>query len=399
MSGPTRRPTPSRTADSTAVDKLRFFQVDRPAHRLDHGGQPTDVVRNFVFLANLAAQEVSGETGTSVSVARAVQRLAGSTESDSLMLVLAEPLGQLPDLPRSELGYPLLSSTTEAGADGEQPELEFHGFVHLSIPQHEDLDAVELEIVLDAAHQPVPGQSPGDTARQVYQLLLAEVSPVARQLGRHVLQLWETHRPEAEFPFLAQLRTAGFRPGLAEIQGVIEVAAAAETGPELPDDVSVAVLHDPNPVPALLPGLLELLHLASVDVPHGELRSEPQEWSPQRLAEAEARRLDTGLEVVSVLLVDAAGPVALCELHRHPASEPGTAEQGVTIVHPRRRGTGLGRAVKIQALRETAGRWPSVERVFTSNALGNTGMLAVNRGLGMRPVSHATAWQRILPTV
>lgn len=367
------------------MPELAFFQVDRPVR----GREPSDAVRTFVFLANLAAQEASGETGSSVSVARAVQRLAGSTESDSLLLVLAA--GSYQGLGHSQLGYPLVPATESE----LEPELDIHGFLHLSIPLHEDTDAVELEIVLDAAHQPIPGSAPEPEGRAVYQRLLAEGARLTRLLGRHVLQLWETHPAAAEAPFSRELRRAGYQAGLSETQGVIELAGLPRA--VLPPELSVVAMADRNPAESLLPGLLELLHLASVDVPHGQLQSEPQEWTRQRLAESESRRADTGLEVLLVMLLDATGPIALCELHRHPASEPGTAEQGVTIVHPRARGRGLGHQVKYQALKAVSDRWPGVERVFTSNALSNTGMLAVNHALGMREISRATAWQLILP--
>lgn len=376
--------------------ELELFQVDRPVP----GQEPSDVVRSFVFLANLAAQEASGETGSSVSVTRAVQRLTGSTESDSLMLVLAEDLSPTSGPPRttaarSGLGHPLLPATV-AGADAE-PELEIHGFVHLSIPLHEDLDAVELELVLDAAHQPLPGAQPDEPARAVYRRLLEEAGLVTAQLNRRVLQLWETHPVSAESPFAGELHRAGYRAGLTETQGVIELSALPDSPPDLPAGVRTEVLSHRCPDPALVPGLLQLLHRAATDAPHGALRTEPQQWTAARLAEAEARRAETGLEVLLALLVDAAGPVALCEIHRHPASEPGSAEQGITVVAPRRRGEGLGHAVKYHALRAVSARWPGVERVYTSNARDNAGMLAVNRGLGVREISRATAWQLVLP--
>lgn len=364
---------------------MQFYQVDRPVPRQ----QASEVVRNFVFLANLAAQEAAGETGASVATDRAVQRLAGSPESDALMLVLAS--GPTADLARSAHGYPLVPATSAA-----EPELDIHGFLHFSIPLHEDTDAVEMEIVLDAGHQPIPGAEPTAEARQVYRQLLAEAARLVAEMGRHVLQLWETHPPAAVSPFAAELTAAGYTAALGETQGVIELSGLPPAAP-IPG-VSAVVLHDRRPPAELLAGVLELLRVASVDVPHGQLRSEPQEWSAERLAESEARRRDTGVEVLLAVLLDAAGPVALCELHRHPASEPGTIEQGVTIVHPRSRGQGLGHQVKYQALTAARQRWPEAHRVFTSNALVNAGMLAVNRALGIREISRATAWQLVLPT-
>lgn len=366
------------------MSELQFYQVDRPVR--DRAA--SDVVRSFVFLANLAAQEAAGDTGASVSTNRAVQRLAGSTESDALMLVLAD--GPAADLGRSGYGYPLVPATS-----APEPELDIHGFLHFSIPLHEDTDTVEVELVLDAAHQPIPGAEPSAQARQVYLRLLTEAARLVAVMGRQVLQLWETHRPAATAPFAAELTASGYAAALCETQGVIELRGLPTAAPT--PGVSVVVLPDRRPPEELLPGVLELLRLASVDVPRGQLRSEPQEWSAQRLAESEAHRRDTGVEVLLAVLIDATGPAALCEIHRHPASEPGTIEQGVTIVHPRVRGRGLGHQVKCQALTAARQCWPGTQRVFTSNALVNLGMLAVNRALGIREISRATAWQLVLP--
>ncbi|QGU07625.1 hypothetical protein COCCU_08505 [Corynebacterium occultum] len=371
-----------------------FFRVARPVR----GQEPSDVVRSFVFMANLAAQEITGETGSSVSAARVVQRLAGSTESDSLMVVMAESGPGMWEID-PDTGHSLLPSTLTEGFADVSEDYEYLGFLHLSIPLREDLAMVELECVLDAEFQPVPGERLTAEGSQVYQSLLAEGESLARTLGRKVIQLWQTH-PVTEDPgaesFAEQLRAAGFLPDLVEVQGVIELFEVSRQSPILPADVGVDYF-DSHLIPdSHLEGVLGLLYQASLDIPHGQLYLEPQRWTRERLAEAEARRLNTGLEVAYVVLSDAAGPVALSELHRHPASEPGTLEQGITVVSPRRRGQGLGRMVKHLALIQAMERWPWAERVYSSGGAQNAGMLHINRSLGMREISRGTAWQKIL---
>lgn len=371
-----------------------FFRVARPVR----GREPSDVVRSFVFMANLAAQEITGETGSSVSAARVVQRLAGSTESDSLMVVMAETApGMWETDPQT--GHSLLPSTLTEGFADVSEDYEYLGFLHLSIPLREDLALVELECVLDAEYQPVPGEQLSPESSQVYRSLLAEGESLARKLGRKVIQLWQAH-PVTDDPgaesFAEQLRAAGFHPDLVELQGVIELFEVSRQAPALPAGVRVDYF-DSHLIPdSHLAGVLDLLYQASLDVPHGQLYIEPQRWTPERLAEAEARRRDTGLEVAYVVLSDASGPVALSELHRHPASEPGTLEQGITVVLPHVRGRGLGRAVKHLSLIHGMERWPWAERVYSSNGTGNTGMISINRSLGMRGISRGTAWQKIL---
>lgn len=357
------------------------------------------MVRSFVFMANLAAQEVTGETGSSVSVARVLQRLAGSPESDSVMVVLADSAPGMWEVD-PESGYPLLPSTVAEEAADPSAELEHLGFLHLSVPLREDLALIEMECVLDATFQPMPGEQLSPEGRQVYQSLLAGGEVLTKRLGRHVIQLWQTHpvipEPAAE-SMAAELIAAGFIAGLEEIQGVIELFEVSRQPPQVPGDVTVAYFDSHILPDSHLSGVLDLLYQASLDVPHGQLYLEPQRWTPERLAEAERRRRDTCLEVLSVVLSDALGPVALSELHRHPASEPGTVEQGITVVLPRGRGRGLSRAVKHLALLKAQERWKWAERVYTSNGKTNPGMLAINRGLGMRQISRGTAWQKVLP--
>lgn len=376
----------------------QFFQIARPHH--EH--EAADVVRSFVFMANLAAQEVTGETGASVSVARVLQRLAGSTESDSLLLVLAESVTDANgyDAPAvSGLGYPLLSATLAPGQPDPAQELEYLGYLHLSLPQLEDRQLAEFECVLDAAYLPVPGQELEADGQAVYTRLLAETELLAHQLDRNILQLWQTHPAEPEVgatALAALLENHGYARGLVELQGLLPLMEISRHPAPLPAGITLTVCHDRALPESLIDGVLALLHQASQDVPRGTLDTEPQAWNRQRLAAAEARRHDTGLEVLLSILCDREGPVALCELHRHPASEPGTVEQGVTVVLPRARGRGLGFAVKHHACVAAQQRWPLAERIYTSNAESNTAVRAINAALGMRPISQGTAWQKIL---
>ena len=64
----------------------QIAQFDRPVA----SEEPSDDLRNFVFMANLAAQEATGDAAASVSVERVFSRLKGSSESDSIMLALVD---------------------------------------------------------------------------------------------------------------------------------------------------------------------------------------------------------------------------------------------------------------------------------------------------------------------
>ncbi|WIM69934.1 hypothetical protein [Corynebacterium suedekumii] len=59
-----------------------FIQLQRPVP----GTEPAVVLRELVFMANLAAQETTGDTATSLSVERLAHRLRGSAVYDSVAL-------------------------------------------------------------------------------------------------------------------------------------------------------------------------------------------------------------------------------------------------------------------------------------------------------------------------
>lgn len=372
-----------------------FHQVDRPASAPGVELTPADVVRTFVFTANLAAQENSGDAASSVSVQRVLHRLRGSAESDSVLLALTDA-PTAPTRGESALGYPLLPATDHTGGDGEQEPTEYLGFVHLNLPLLEDRHVMEFECVLDVGLLPVPGEELSDEARAVYGRLLSEAESVARRLGRSVLQLWLMH-PAAEPPgtgtFARVLSEHGFTAELAEIQGVIELTEPAP--PVLPEGMLCTVVEDYRVPPSLLAGVLGLLTAASTDIPHGGLQAERSVWTPDRLADAAARLRDRGAENQLVVLHDTTGVLALTEFSRHTGSDPEVVEQGVTIVAARARGRGLGRMVKETGLARLRDRWPRVRRVYTSNAVDNRGMRAVNAALGTRTISASSAWQKV----
>src|SRR5699024_9507303 len=85
---------------------------------------PSAAVRTFAFMANLYAQEVSGDPAASASPERVLRRLCGSNESQTCMFALIQgscPLGGV-----SELGETLIPST------GEIPDYDYVGFIHIS---------------------------------------------------------------------------------------------------------------------------------------------------------------------------------------------------------------------------------------------------------------------------
>lgn len=341
---------------------MQLVRLDRPVP----GAEPADDVVNLVFLANLAAQETTGDTASSTSVERVQHRLRGSTEYDTHAFALVAP--------------------------DEDPA----GYLLLSTPLLEDLQVADAEIILDAAHLPLPGTAFEPEGRAVLGQLYDAAETQAARLGRSLVQTWLLHGAD-EAPGTGDwadlLRARGYELGLAEIQGVVEIGGE----PTWPADVRVDIVRDLRFPSGLVKGVLALYHRASVDVPHGGLHADPVDWTTARLAAAAERVRTTRREVVSVVLSDATGPVGISEITRFPGSEPGIAEQGITMIAPSARGHGYGLELKKAALQAAAAELGAA-RVYTSNAVDNTWMIDINRRLGWRVISGGSGWQKVLDT-
>ena len=351
----------------------------------------------FVFLANLAAQEASGDPAASISVERVAHRLAGSAESDSVMLGLLPQADATATegLPVSPLGYPLISSTqpADATADGF---FDFLGFVHVSLPQLEERHILEFEIVLDADLQPLPGEDFSAEARRTIATLLSGVEHVARLRGRSVLQLSIMHprgqRPGAG-PLAEVLSGHGFRAGLTEVQSVLTVPEHEPADP--PAGYRVQLIEDYRVPPELIDDVATLFTTASTDVPHGTMSTEPARWDARRLAEAADRLRDRGGRQLMALLIDPDGEAhALSEFLWHAGSRPDVVEQGATIVARGRRRRGLGTAATRWGLAAVRAAWPEAERVYSSEATDDPAMAAILTALGATPISGSSSWEK-----
>lgn len=346
---------------------MQLVQIDRPVP----GRESADVVRTFCFTQNLAAQEASGDRLASVSVERVLTRLEGSTESDALLLALVDESLTPVLAPVGDLGLPVLP------ASDDERDLEVAAFAYLSIPLLEERRVVEVEIVLDAAHLPLPGEELDADAVEIRAELMHGVEGLCRALGRDIIQLWsDSGAPEH------------YSPAVTVDQYALRVATPLL---RVPDAFSIRIARNYAPVD----GLSTLLSTASADADHGHLHTEPVEWTEQRLREAAARLTARGETQLVVLLVDGSGTArALCEFTAHSGADPAVAELGVVAVDRGFRGRGLGHAVLAAGL---ANLPPEVRTIYASAAAGDTATARLLAPYTPELLTSATAWQRILP--
>ncbi len=127
------------------------------------------------------------------------------------------------------------------------------------------------------------------------------------------------------------------------------------------------------------------------DAPHGRLSFRRPAWSAERVREAERALRVNGVESWIVAAVHAAdGLVTAFTEVRFLPHRPDQALQGDTVVDPRHRGNGLGRAVKAAMAERIADRRPAIARLYTTCDVTNRYMIDINLALGYRPERTVT---------
>ncbi|MFF0548033.1 GNAT family N-acetyltransferase [Streptomyces sp. NPDC004311] len=125
-------------------------------------------------------------------------------------------------------------------------------------------------------------------------------------------------------------------------------------------------------------------HTAMEDAPSGEMDQHIEPWTPQRLHAMQQIILDRGGEMTTIAAVTPAGEVAAYTELVLPDPSGARALQYDTVVLPRHRGRGLGRAVKLHMAADAARRYPELRHIATTVADENTPMRTVNESLGYR---------------
>jgi GNAT superfamily N-acetyltransferase len=131
-------------------------------------------------------------------------------------------------------------------------------------------------------------------------------------------------------------------------------------------------------------------------VPQGDLGLEQEEWTPERVREAEARRSEIGTATFGALALSPVGEVVGGTEVRVGTHDPRVAHVGITVVLPGHRGHRLGMAVKLTTQRALRTAFPACELVATSNAEVNEHMNAINEALGYRQMETLLEYHRTL---
>lgn len=132
----------------------------------------------------------------------------------------------------------------------------------------------------------------------------------------------------------------------------------------------------------------------STDAPLDDLEFEPEAYDVARMRDREAVRDARGADGYSAVAVHAgSGAVVAFTDVGYAAEDPATAYQHDTLVDPAHRGHRLGTLVKVANLRQVLAARPTIERLFTWNAVSNGPMIAVNEAMGFRLWDLWGEWQ------
>lgn len=354
--------------------------------------EPSDAIRTFVFMANLYAQEATGDPAASASPERVVHRLRGSNESLTYIFALVQgkpPLGEV-----SALGLPQIPST------GECPDYDYVGFIHVSIPLLEERNTADVDFVLDVSFLPLPGEEMDDDAQHIAATLVKHGLDISRKLGRTTVQTGSLHSDDTTAdadPFTAFYRQAGFSIKHAERQIVVPVPEQPATA-LVPAGLGTHVWPDYDIPDEYVDDVIALLSVASEDSLTGDLSVEPIQWNRQRLEEAHGRLRSRNAHTLIIALVDEASSavVALTEIGRHAASDPEVAEWTMTVTHRERRRQKYASRLKLLALTALRDRWPEVERTYSSIGVDDEAMNRIYSGLNAEGISQSEAWELAL---
>lgn len=408
--GPGSGPADFGVNHGLAPDGYRLVQIGQPgpsAHSGTHA-EPSDTVRTFVFMSNLAAQEATGDEAASVTADRVLTRLQGSHESRVYLFGLVRETENSDNgdtsngsiAPVGDFGVPVTSAYEQDTHTAETPE--YAAFIHLALPLLEETETAELDLVFDAEYLPVPGADFNADGTEVAHAALTTAESLARAADRRVLHIGTQSRAlddaTSHDPLGVILQERGFEALHHDIQVGLDVPHPDTPAiPLLPRGTEPMVWFDYAIPEHFVPQVLQLLTVVSTDADFGALTVEPILWTRKRLADARRRLRDRRAHTMLVAIVADGEIYSLTELARHEAADPTVAEWTMTVTAREHRNAGYARAAKLVTLAQLPDAWPRVRRTFASHARDDAALRALDERLGARALSTAATWEKHLP--
>jgi len=262
------------------------------------------------------------------------------------------------------------------------------GCYRLELPSRENLDQANLNLMVH----------PAERQRGVGRALLRHAADRAAANGRTLISGIARRGSPGE----ALARSAGAKPGLADIQRVLAVASldqarrAALRRPAERAAAGYSLVSWAGPVPEEFIERVALLYNAMSDAPR-DPGVEAEHWDARRIREIVndlQPRFGMHNYTVAARHDDTGELAALTEVAVDP-DDPGWGHQLITVVVSAHRGHRLGLLVKVAMMDLLATTEPGLEQVVTSNAQSNEHMVAVNDALGYTPRGAPIVWYQL----
>ncbi len=261
------------------------------------------------------------------------------------------------------------------------------GWYRLELPSQENLDQARLDLMVH----------PAERQRGTGRALLQHAADRAAANGRSVLK----GSARQSSPGEALARAAGAKPGLVDIQRVLDVASLDQAkrarlrGPAERAAAAYSLVSWVGPVPEEFMGQVAAIYNAMGDAPR-EPGSAAEQWDAERIRErVNDLRPRYGMHdyAVAARHDDTGELAALTEVAVDP-DDPGWSHQVITAVTREHRGHRLGLLLKLAMMDLLATTEPQLERMETWNAESNEHMIAVNDALGYATFgAPAVCWQ------
>jgi len=144
----------------------------------------------------------------------------------------------------------------------------------------------------------------------------------------------------------------------------------------------------------LLDNVVTLIRDGINTMPREELQMEDWKITPKTVREWERMGRARGQERrMAIVIEESTGAsAAYTELFFDPRV-PSILHQGGTATIPKHRGKGLGKWVKARMAQRVLDELPEARHIRTDNAGTNAAMLAINVGMGFKPVWESVIWQ------